>query len=79
MTGGPAPKTRRYYLARVYANYDEAIRTISLVSEHGDPDRAEGARRRLDRSGEAEHTSLIVTAGRTWDEAERELEARFGD
>lgn len=67
---------RRYYLARVYANFGEAVRTLELVSEHGDPDRAEAARR---RAGEAEHTLLIVTAGRSWAEAERELEARLGD
>ena len=77
MTRRPLP--RRYYLARVYANYDEAVRTIQLVSEHGDLERAEGARRRLGRAGETEHTLLIVTAGRSWAEAERELGARLGD
>ena len=70
---------RRYYLARVYANFGEAVRTLELVSEHGDPDGAETARRRAARAGEAEHTLLIVTAGRSWAEAERELEARLGD
>lgn len=79
MTKRRLPRARRYYLARVYADYNEAVRTIELVSEHGDPDRAEGARRKLDRTGETENTSLIVTAGRTWAEAERELEARLGD
>ena len=70
---------RRYYLARVYANFGEAVRTLELVSEHGDHDGAETARRRAARTGEAEHTILIVTAGRSWAEAERELEARLGD
>lgn len=79
MTRRRLPRARRYYLARVYANYDEAVRTVQLVSEHGDLDRAEGARRVLSRAGEAEHTLLLVAAGRSWAEAERELEARLGD
>lgn len=73
------PQARRFYLARVYANYDEAVRTVQLVSEHGDLDRAEGARRTLSRAGVAEHTLLLVAAGRSWAEAERELLARLGD
>lgn len=79
MTRRRLPRARRFYLARVYANYDEAVRTVELVSEHGDLERAEGARRVLGRAGEAEHTLLLVTAGRSWAEAERELEARLGD
>ncbi len=71
---------RRYFIARLYANYDEAVRTIDLVGDHGDPDEAEKKRQRLKRSGElAENTSLIVTAGRNWAEAEQELKARLGD
>ena len=70
---------RRFYVARVYANYEAAVRTIEPVDEHRDQDKAELARQRLNRAGEAEHCSLIVTAGRTWDEAERELKARLGD
>lgn len=70
---------RRFYVALIYANYEEAVRTIRMVSEHGDLDRAELERRVLNRKGEAEHCSLIVTSGGTWDEAERELKARLGD
>ena len=71
---------KRYFIARIYANYDEAVRTIDLMAEHGDPDKAERERQGLNRSGRlAENTSLIVTAGRTWAEAEQELEARLGD
>lgn len=70
---------RRYYIARIYANYEEAVRTIQMVSEYGDLDKAERKRRDLSKLGEAEHCSLIVTAGRTWAEAERELKARLGD
>ena len=73
------PRARRFYLARVYANFDEAVRTVELVSEHSNLERAEGARRTLARAGEAEHTLLLVAAGRSWAEAERELEARLGD
>ena len=73
------PRARRYYLARVYANFDEAVRTVERVSEHADLERAEGARRDQARAGEAEHTLLLVTAGRSWAEAEQELEARLGD
>ncbi len=70
---------RRYFIARVYANYEASVRTIEQVDEHRDQERAELERRRLDRAGEAEHCSLIVTAGGTWEEAERELKARLGD
>ena len=73
------PRARRYYVARVYANYDEAVRTLERVSEHTDLERAEGARRTLARAGEAEHTLLLISVGRSWAEAERELEARLGD
>ena len=71
---------KRYFVARIYANYDEAVRTIDLMAEHGDPDKAERERQGLNRSGQlAENTSLIVTAGRNWAEAEQELKARLGD
>ena len=71
---------RRYFIARIYANYEEAVRTIHLLAEYGDEDKAELERRDLNQSGELmEHTSLIVTAGRTWAEAEQELKARLGD
>ena len=71
---------RRYYIARIYANYDEAVRTIDLMGEHNDPDKAERERMGMNRSGNlAENTSLIVTAGRNWAEAEQELKARLGD
>jgi len=71
---------RRFFIARIYANYEAAVRTIERIDEHTDFDRAELERRRLSRSGDlAEHCSLIVTAGRTWEEAELELKARLGD
>jgi predicted RNA-binding protein len=71
---------RRYFIARIYANYEEAVRTIDLIGEYGDLEGAELGRRDLDRSSRlAENTSLIVTAGRTWAEAEQELKARLGD
>lgn len=73
------PRPRRFYVARVYANYDEAVRTTERISEHANLERAEEARRILARVGEAEHTLLLVAAGRSWAEAERELEARLGD
>lgn len=69
---------RKFYIARIYANYEEAVRTIDLLGEYRDQDKAERKRQGL-RDGLAENTSLIVTAGRTWAEAERELEARLGD
>ena len=71
---------KRYFIASIYANYDEAVRTIEPLGEYRDLDKAELRRSSLDRSAElAENTSLIITAGRTWDEAERELKARLGD
>ena len=71
---------KRYFIARIYANYDEAVRTIDLMGEHGDPDKAERERQGLNRAGKlAENTSLIVAAGRNWAEAEQELKARLGD
>lgn len=71
---------RRYFIARIYANYDEAVRTIDLIGEYGDLEGAELGRQGLNRSSRlAENTSLIVTAGRTWAEAEQELKARLGD
>lgn len=71
---------QRYFIARIYANYDEAVRTIDLMGEHGDLDKAERERQGLNCSGElAENTSLMVTAGRNWAEAEQELKARLGD
>ena len=70
---------KRFYIARIYANYEAAVRTIEQVDEHRDQDRAELERGRLNRAGVAEHCSLIVTAGRNWEEAERELKARLGD
>ncbi len=71
---------RRFYVALIYANYEEAVRTIRMVSEHGDHEKAELRLRKLNRAGKlAEHSSLIVTAGGTWDEAERELKVRLGD
>lgn len=71
---------RRYFIARIYANYEEAVRTIHLIGEYGDLEEAELGRRDLSRPGRlAEHTSLIVTAGRTWAEAEQELKVRLGD
>ena len=71
---------KRYFIASIYANYDEAVRTIEPLGEYRDLDKAELRRSSLDRSAElAENTSLMITAGRTWDEAERELKARLGD
>ena len=61
MTRRPLP--RRFYLARVYANYDEAVRTIQLVSEHGDLERAEGARRRLVRGAIAVVSDARIAFG----------------
>ena len=71
---------KRYFIVSIYANYDEAVRTIEPLGEYRDLDKAELRRSSLDRSAElAENTSLMITAGRTWDEAERELKARLGD
>ncbi len=70
---------KHFYIARIYANYEAAVRTIEQVDEHRDQDRAELERGRLSRAGVAEHCSLIVTAGRNWEEAERDLKARLGD
>ncbi len=69
---------RKFYIARIYANYEEAVRTIDLLGEYRDQDKAERKRQGL-RDGLAENTSLIVTAGRNWAEAEQELKARLGD
>ena len=71
---------KRYFIASIYANYDEAVRTIKPLGEYRDLDKAELRRSSLDRSAElAENTSLIITAGRNWAEAERDLKARLGD
>lgn len=71
---------KRYFIACIYANYEEAVRTIQMVREYGNLEKAELERRGMNGSGElAEHCSLIVTAGRTWAEAEWELKARLGD
>ncbi len=71
---------KRYFIASIYANYDEAVRKIEPLGEYRDLDKAELGRHQLDRADKlAEHTSLMIAAGRTWAEAERELKARLGD
>ena len=71
---------KRYFIASIYANYDEAVRTIESLGEYRDLDKAELGRHKLNRSNKlAEHTSLMITAGRNWAEAERDLKARLGD
>ena len=71
---------KRYFIASIYANYDDAVRTIEPLGEYVDLDKAELGRHRLNRLDKlAENTSLMIAAGRTWAEAERELEARLGD
>ena len=71
---------KRYFIASIYANYDEAVRTIESLGEYRDLEKAELGRNRLNRADKlAENTSLMITAGRTWAEAEQDLKARLGD
>ncbi|ADI14487.1 hypothetical protein [Truepera radiovictrix] len=69
---------KRYFVARIFADYDAAIQTVEMVDEYSDPDRAERGRRAF--HGELpENTLLLVTSGPTWREAEQELRARLGE
>lgn len=69
---------KRYFIARVFADYDAAVQTVEMVHEYSDLQRAERGHREF-RSALPDNTLLIVTAGQTWGEAERELKARLGE
>jgi hypothetical protein len=73
-------QTRRYFIARVYADYDAALQTIELMGEFRDLHKAQAERRALNRAvGPADQHTFLVSVGRTWEEAERELKARLGE
>jgi hypothetical protein len=69
---------KRYFVARIFADYDAAIQTIEMVDECSDFDRAERCRRAF-RGELPANTLLLVTSGPTWREAEQELRVRLGE
>jgi len=72
--------TKRYFIARVYADYEAALQTIEMLHEYSSLQKAEAVRRGMRKSaGLADNALLIVTAGKTWEDAERELKARLGE